>query len=599
MEKNQEWHQRSSQMILTAGPSITRKEIELVTDAVATGWNSNWSYYLNKFETDFKSFVGAPYAMATSSCTGAMHLALKALGVGPGDEVIVPEITWIATASAVTYVGAKPVFCDVDPETWTMDPESVQSNLSSRTKGIMPVHIYGHPCEMEPLYQICEKNNLFILEDAAQSIGATYNGRFTGSLGDAAAFSFQGAKAMVTGEGGILLMKDEELFAKARYYGDHGRDPNKTLFNTSIGYKYKMSNMQAALGCAQMMRINEIVEKKRQIFDWYRIRLEEIEEVSLNAEKPWAKNIYWMTSMVLPKGYKLSREEFCTSLKELNVDSRPVFYPISSFPMFDTQENPVSRYVGTHGINLPSGHNLTEEEVDYVCNSIKEVMGLNKAPTTLKGSVLFKNKILETIRSLKEDGRSIEFNNFDGEKYFLSPLSKELVKNNPSITKLFMEWRSQNQEAFLDRFEVTEEGTSRWVDNLINSQKDRILFMIQTESGEFLGHIGLFRFDFLKSFCEIDNVVRGVKEGPKGLMSSAQVCLENWAKNELGLKNLFLRVLGKNVRAVNFYEKLDYVEVCRVPLYLEKQGGVTSLRSLHFPDYESPEDYFITMKKKS
>ena len=363
--------------ILTAGPTISQREIDYVLDAVQNGWNENWSGYLTRFERGFADYVGTRFALATSSCTGALHLALMALGVGPGDEVIVPEVTWIATASAVKYTGATPVFVDIDAATWCMDPASVSRAITPRTKAIMPVHLYGHPTDMKAIGQLAADHGLRVLEDAAPALGAEIEGRKVGSFGHVAAFSFQGAKIMTCGEGGMLVTSDEAIYERARYLNDHGRDPHRPFVISSIGYKYKMSNLQAALGLAQLERIEEMIAKRRQIFQWYRQRLGGVSELALNVERFWARNIYWMTSIVLGDGVSMSRDDVMAGLKERGIDSRPFFPAISSFPMFESREreNPVAYRISRRGINLPSGHNLTEADVDRVCNSLLEVIG--------------------------------------------------------------------------------------------------------------------------------------------------------------------------------------------------------------------------------
>ena len=355
-------------LMLTAGPSITEKEISYVSDAVANGWNSDWDGYIRRFESEFARYVGAGGAMATSSCTGALHLALLAMGVGPGDEVVVPDITWIASASSVAYTGARPVFADIDPETWCMSPDSLAERITPRTKAVMPVHLYGHPAEMDAIGEIASRHGLRVLEDAAPSLGARYGKRRTGGIGEAGAFSFQGAKIATAGEGGMLVTRDERLLERAAKLGDHGRSSKKPLWNDELGYKYKMSNLQAALGLAQLERIEELVEKKRRIFGWYAERLRG--RVEMNAERPGCRSIYWMTTVV-PGA---PREALMQRLREYNIDTRPVFYPLSSMPMFESGRNPAAEAFSRAGINLPSGHNLSEEDVDYVCSALLEAL---------------------------------------------------------------------------------------------------------------------------------------------------------------------------------------------------------------------------------
>lgn len=369
------WARRPEKTTLTAGPSITEKEISYVTDAVTNGWNSHWGDYVAKFERTFAEYVGTRHALSTSSCTGALHLILAGLGVKPGDEVIVPEITWIATASAACYMGAKPVFVDVEEDTWCMCPKSLAKAITPRTKVIMPVHIYGHPANMDEIMPIAEKHGIDVVEDAAPSLGANIRGKRTGSFGRAAAFSFQGAKIMVTGEGGMLVTNDTELYERIKGLWDHGRDPHKTFWNSSIGYKYKMSNIQAALGLAQVERIEELVEKKREIYRWYAEGLQGCPHIKLNAERPGCRNIMWMSSLILSETSPITREELMKKLKEANVDSRPFFYPMSVFPMFEAANTPVAAKVSKGGINLPSGHNLTKDQVMFACEVIRYHLG--------------------------------------------------------------------------------------------------------------------------------------------------------------------------------------------------------------------------------
>ena len=365
-------------MILTAGPSITEKEIEYVNDAVKNGWNNNWNSYLSKLEESFKRKFNAKHALLTSSCTGAMHMAIRALGVGKGDEVIIPELTWVATASVVNYVGATPVFADVDKETWTLSPDSFKKCITKNTKAVMPVHLYGHPCKMDEINSIAKNNGIKILEDAAPAIGAKFDGQYCGTFGDVSAFSFQGAKMMVTGEGGILLTNNDDLFEDIKQYSEHGRskDPNNTFWIETIGYKYKMSNVQAALGLAQFERLNELIGRKREIFSWYYDRLNDVDGISLNKEAEWAKSIYWMASIFIDPGVmQINRNSLMRKLKADGIDSRPVFPTISKYPMWYSDcHNKNANLISENSINLPSGHNLKETQVDYICNSIKKYL---------------------------------------------------------------------------------------------------------------------------------------------------------------------------------------------------------------------------------
>jgi perosamine synthetase len=594
--------EKINELILTAGPSISELEIAYVLDAAQNGWNWHHSDYLKRFEQTFRDYIGANHAIPTSSCTGALHLALLAMGIGEGDEVIVPELTWIATASAVTYVGATPVFCDVDSRTWSMSAEAMEKRITPKTKAIMPVHLYGHPCDMDEIMPIAEKHGLKVIEDAAQSIGSEYKGRKTGSFGDAASFSFQGAKALVTGEGGMLMVKDQDIYERAVFKGDHGRDPTRTLYNIEIGYKYKMSNIQAALGLAQIERVDEIVDRKIQIFKWYQDRLGDIAELTLNDEMPWAKNIFWMSSIVLDNKISHTRDEFIVKLKERNIDTRPIFYPISHFPMFEEHDNPNAYHVGLRGINLPSGHDRTEEEVNYICQTIRDLLGKNISQAPVQNWLKDREDVRAKLAEIKE--KANEENNLqlerDGENIgYLKPLTRDDIEDADSI-KLLSNWRRDSQIWFPTQFNVTEEGTKKWLQSLIENQADRVLYFVCTPDGDKVGHVGFYRFDYQAKSCELDNIVRGQQGVAKGIMEEACRTLIEDGRHKYGLKDIYLRVFSDNEKAVRLYERLNFEEIQRVPMFRqdEPNGNVTWMPYMKSP-YEKIERYFTTMKEKS
>jgi perosamine synthetase len=365
---------KPDKMILTAGPSISQKEIKYVLDAVNNGWNFHYRDYVTKFEKAFAEYVGTKYAWATSSGTGALHVSLLALDIKKGDEVIIPEITFVASANVVRYLGATPVFVDVERDTWCLDPKAIEKKITKKTKAIMPVHIYGHPTDMDPVNKIAKKYGLKVIEDACPSVGATYKGKKTGNLSDIAAFSFQGAKILATGEGGMVVTNDPNLYEKARYWGDHAKENGKVFWHNNVGYMYRMANLLGALGLGQLERIETFVNKKRKIFAWYKKRLGDIEGLSMNVEKEWAKNIFWMSSIVLDRDFGISREQLMVKLKEKKIDTRQIFYPLSMFPMWKEQNTPNAHHIGQNGINLPSGVNLTEEQVDYIAQTVRKLL---------------------------------------------------------------------------------------------------------------------------------------------------------------------------------------------------------------------------------
>ena len=361
--------------ILTAGPSISILEQAYVSDATKNGWNANHSDYLFKFESEFAEYVGVKHAMATSSCTGALHLSLLALGVGPGDEVLVPDITWVATASAIRYVGAKPIFVDIDKSTWTIDVDEARKLISPATKAIMPVHLYGYGAPMPEIMELATKHNLFVIEDAAPAIGTLIGSKFAGTYGDFGCYSFQGAKLLVTGEGGMLVTNDSDLFAKAKKIQDHGRKPG-TFWIEELGHKYKMNNITAALGLGQIQRSENQILRKQRINNWYVEGLSGVPGISFQTEASDTRSICWMTSFTLDPKRGVTRDELILELKKRGVDSRPVFPSISQYEIWGYQASipSNSKFIGDNGINLPSGVLLNRNSVEKVIHHIQSIL---------------------------------------------------------------------------------------------------------------------------------------------------------------------------------------------------------------------------------
>jgi len=368
-----------------AGPSITQHEIDAVTDAVTHAWYTNANVYHERFEAAFAQYLGVKYAVCLPSCTSAIHLALLALGIGPGDEVIVPDITWIASAAPVTYVGATPIFADIDPNTWCLSADALEECITPRTRAVIPVDLYGNMPDMDSLRAVADRRGIAIIEDAAEAIGSEFHGRKAGSFGTAGVFSFHGSKTLTTGEGGMLVTDREELYQRVLVLRDHGRAPGDKLFwNAQVGFKYKMSSMQAALGLAQLQRIDALVAIKRQIFSWYESALEGVGGVTLNSEAPGTKNTYWMVTVLLDAARGVSKEQMMARLSAGGIDSRPFFYPLSTLPAYAHSEaarqarerNQVSYRVSPWGLNLPSAMNLTQPQVNFVCAGFKAALNM-------------------------------------------------------------------------------------------------------------------------------------------------------------------------------------------------------------------------------
>lgn len=357
-------------------PSITEKEVEYATDAARNGWGNQCYAYIERFEELFKQHLGVKYAIATSSCTGALHMGLAALGIGPGDEIIMADTNWIATVAPVVHLGATPVFVDILADSWCINSELVEKAVSPCTKAIIAVHLYGNLCEMDKLLAIGEKHGIPVLEDAAEAIGSVYHGNRAGSLGTFGAFSFHGTKTLTTGEGGMFVTNNADLYETMLTLSNHGRDRNQTkqFWPDMIGFKYKMSNIQAAIGCAQIERIDALVAAKRRIFSYYAEGLRGL-PVSMNPEPSGTRNGYWMPTIVVNENVCFEREALLAAFKAENIDARVFFWPVSMLPMFANKpENEVSYGLYQRAINLPSYYDIKESETNQVCNIIRQLL---------------------------------------------------------------------------------------------------------------------------------------------------------------------------------------------------------------------------------
>jgi perosamine synthetase len=374
--------------IPVAGPWITGKEVAYVTEAAGTAWFDNANLFNQRFEKAFAAYLGVKHAATLPSCTSALHLSLAALGVGPGDEVILPEATWIASSAPVTYVGATPVFVDIDPVTWCMDAESLQRAITPRTKAVIAVDLYGGMPDMDAILAILRPRCIPLIEDAAEAIGSRYKGKLAGSFGLTGVFSFHGSKTMTTGEGGMLTTDDDAVFTRVQQLRDHGRKPgDRMFFNEEVAFKYKMSSLQAALGLAQLERVEELVARKREIFSWYRGNLAGVPGIVLNHDSDEMRNSFWMNTAIISPEFGLAKEGLMALLEAQGVDSRPFFHPLSSLPAYRDHpsgrgakdRNPVAYKLSPFGINLPSGLQLTREEVDYVCRTLMCCLANNES----------------------------------------------------------------------------------------------------------------------------------------------------------------------------------------------------------------------------
>lgn len=354
-------------------PSLFGNEKKYVNECLDSTWISSKGRFIGEFENGFAAYSGVSYAASVSNGTVALHLALVSLGIGAGDEVIVPTMTYIASVNAIAYTGATPVFVDTVADTWQMAPDDVRRKITPRTRAIMAVHLYGHPCEMDALVAIAKENGLFLVEDCAEAFGSLYKGRHVGSFGDIATYSFFGNKTITTGEGGMVVTNDETLYDRAVHFKGQGLAKHRQYWHDVIGYNYRMTNICAAIGLAQLERADELLAKKRQIAQWYAVGLEGV-PVTLHGEANNVRHSYWMCSLLVDDPAK--RDPLREALAKDGIETRPVFYPVHTMPMYaqNFQRHPVAESLGWRGINLPSWPELSLEQVQYICTRIKNYL---------------------------------------------------------------------------------------------------------------------------------------------------------------------------------------------------------------------------------
>jgi|SRR3989344_367943 len=360
-------------------PAISKNALKYVTSCIKTGWISSAGNYLKDFEEKYAKFLGVKHAITTTNGTTALHLALLALGIKKGDEVILPSHTMMSSAAAIVYTGATPVLVDVESDTWNMDVSQIEKKINKRTKVIMPVHIYGHPVDMNFVIDLAKKYQLYIVEDAAESIGAKYKGKLTGTLGDIGCFSFYANKIITTGEGGMIVTSNDKIAKHARLLKDMAHSPQKRFLHKEIGFNFRMTNIQAALGVAQLEEVNKYIQKKRWMADLYNKKLSKIKGLTLPTERGWAKNVYWMYGIMVEKEFGITRDEFMQRLYQKEIDTRTFFIPLHRQPalkrlgLFKGEKYPVSDEISRKGLYLPSGLAITEKQIRTVCITIENI----------------------------------------------------------------------------------------------------------------------------------------------------------------------------------------------------------------------------------
>ena len=372
----------AKRFIPVAAPALVGNEKAYVLDCLESTWISSKGQYIERFETAFAEFCDVKHAVSCCSGTAALHLALLALGVGPGDEVIVPTLTFVATANAVTYCGARPVFVDSEPETWNLNPSLIEERVTPHTKGIIAVHLYGHPADIDSVLHVARKHSLFVIEDAAQAHGAEYRGRRVGSLGDMATFSFYGSKILTTGQGGMVVTNEDRLAAHLRQLKSQGMDPDRCYWYPVLGYNYHMTNVAAAIGLGQLEKVDWHIARRREIAQQYARHLAQERGLSFQVGKPWGHSAHCMTSVVLGEGLAVSRDSIIARLAGLGIETKPFFYPMHQLPMYrglaHGQSYPVADRLAARGISLPCSATLSEGDVAFVCRQVAQVVARSK-----------------------------------------------------------------------------------------------------------------------------------------------------------------------------------------------------------------------------
>lgn len=367
--------------ILISKPNIDHNDLISINTAVVDGWGKNYMYYNNKFERTFKKFIGSKYSIATSSCTGATHIVLKAMNLKKNDEVILPDITWFSCASAIDYLGAKPIFVDIDPDTLCIDPKEIERKITKKTKAILMVHLYGAVCDIQRINKIAKKNKIFLIEDCAESLGSKYKNKLTGTFGDVSVFSFHGSKTITTGgEGGAITTNNKTLYKKMFKISNHGKNSKKVFFQDEVGFKYKMSTIQCAMGISQIKKVNKLNIKKNHIYNYYKKRLNRL-PISFQVSNKYSKPCYWMPTFYVNHP-KFNRNDLINYMSKKKITLRPCFYPLHKFKFykskFKSSEYKYSNLISKNGVNLPSYYELDYQSLDYVINEIFNYFRIKK-----------------------------------------------------------------------------------------------------------------------------------------------------------------------------------------------------------------------------
>tara|TARA_B100001250_G_scaffold414525_1_gene453552 strand:+ start:4438 stop:5562 length:1125 start_codon:yes stop_codon:yes gene_type:complete len=369
--------------ITSAAPSVSKKEIKMVHKAISTGWGSKMNYYINLFSKKFSKYIGVKYCLPVAHCTDAIHLALLSLDIKKGDEVIVPDLSWVASAAPIKYVGAKPVFVDIDEDSLCIDHKKIEKKITKKTKAIISVNLFGNLANNSKIKKICKKNKIFFIEDSAESLGAKYKGKMSGSFGDISLFSFNATKLIMSGQGGCLCTNNKKIYERAKLFSHHGINKNKTgkyYWSSLLGYNYNWTNIQAACALGQLERIGSFLKYKKKVFLLYKKYFSKISNVEITKLSKEYTQTFWIVYAKYNK--KINKEDFCSSFKKYNIDMRPMFYQISSMPPFKDKksilENKNANNISKYAVCLPNGYNLNENKIKKICKVFDAILNKKK-----------------------------------------------------------------------------------------------------------------------------------------------------------------------------------------------------------------------------
>lgn len=578
-----------------SGPSTHHLEIEYAAEAAGVGWNSRGAMFLRLFRQAVARRARQRFALAVSSSHAALLTALLSLELPPGSEVLTPEIADISLPAAIRHAGLTPVFCDVDPRTLCLSPASAAARITSRTRVMIPVHLYGQMCDMGPLLHLAQQNKIRVIEHATLGLGASYRDHPAGEFGLFSVIGFEADCPVTAGGGAVLLTSNEPLMTKAEKLALRLASPHNPMVFESLNFDCSMSNMEAAIGYGQMLRLDALLERKQTIFSWYAKRLADTPGIRLNPDMPGCVNSRLLVTLFLTDP-ALKRGPLMEALLASGVVCAPVFYPLSYMPMFTRQNNPAAYNAGSRALLLPCGHDRTEEEVEYVCDVLKQLLAdpdlkaANVAPT---GWLLQKSHVLERIEEAKEHGMDTPFS-FQDRTFVLRVLTRELSRD-PGVRALFKELRWKNPHAMLAWLPETGEDMRGMLDNYARKDRDFLLFLVQ-EGDTIWGHIGLDNFDFKTNSANVDALMIR-DDAPRGLGVPTTLALHAWARDQLGLDKLYAHIVGSNKRSRLLAAAVNFRDVNQLSLQRQKRGEGWIFRPLYIIGKDRPDETYVLSVK--